>query len=75
MNRKRLGGLSFLAALSLYLTAGVHANEIKAQSDYKVLAPFDIVETKVTTQEGHAIFDTKVRGRAGDTRPEPTGKY
>ncbi|MGB5083776.1 MAG: hypothetical protein WBO09_04040 [Methylocystis silviterrae] len=34
-----------------------------------------IVATKVTTQKGYAIFDTKVRGDAGKSRPQPTGKF
>jgi hypothetical protein len=69
MNGKTLSGFGFLAGLSLCL-AGAHANEIKTQRDDKVLASFDIVETKVTTKDGYAIFETKVRGDAGKSLPQ-----
>lgn len=75
MGMARLSGLGFLAGLSLCLAAGATANEIKAQRDDKVLAPFDIVETKITIEDGFAIFETKVRGIAGHSRPEATGKF
>jgi hypothetical protein len=75
MNRQRLNSLGLLVGLSLCLSDGAHANEIKAQRDDKVLAPFDIVETKVTTKDGYAIFETKVRGDAGKSRPEATGRF
>jgi hypothetical protein len=70
-----MSDLGFFAGFSLCLGVGAHATEIKAQRDDRVLAPFDIVETKVTTQDGYAIFETTVRGGAGRTRPEPTGKF
>ncbi|MGD9544318.1 MAG: hypothetical protein AB7F41_04825 [Methylocystis sp.] len=76
MNRKKLVGLGFLAPLSLSLgAAAVHANEINSQRDDKILASFDIVETKVATKGGYAIFEMKVRGDAGKSRPQATGKF
>lgn len=75
MDSKTLKGVGFFAGLSLSLASAAVANDIKAQSDAKVLAPFDIVETSVTMKDGYAIFETKVRGDAGKARPEATGKF
>lgn len=75
MDSKRLSGLGFLAGLFLTLAGGACGNEIKAPSDAKVLAPFDIVETKVSTKNGYAVFETRVRGDAGKARPDATGKF
>lgn len=76
MHRMRLIGLGFVAALFfLSLAAGAHANEIKSQPDDKILAPFDIVETKVTTKGGYAIFEMKMRGDAAKSRPKATGRF
>lgn len=51
------------------------AHEIKSASDAKVNAAFDIVETRITTENGHAIFRTRVRGEAGAEKPKAAGKF
>ena len=38
-------------------------------------APFDIVETTVTTQGDALVFTSRVRGEAGSQRPEATGNF
>jgi hypothetical protein len=66
-------GLAATAFCCLATAAGAH--EIKAASDAKVLASFDIVETRITTRGANAVFRTRVRGNAGQARPAATGKF
>jgi hypothetical protein len=40
-----------------------------------VLAPFDIVHTKISTDGNVAIFQMAVSGKAGQTHPTKTGKF
>ncbi len=63
-----------LAAATLFALAGAaYADEIKAGSDSKAPAAFDIVETRIVTENGHAVFSTRVRADAGKERPAATG--
>ena len=65
-----------LAATALFcLGAGASAHEIKAAANQQVNAAFDIVETRITTDRGHAIFRTRVRASAGVEKPRATGKF
>jgi hypothetical protein len=41
----------------------------------KIEASFDIVETRITTDNGNAVFRTRVRGDAGKATPQATGKF
>ncbi len=74
MKKTTLVGLCAFATL-VGGVAGAGANGIAAQGDAKIAAPFDIVETRVTTKDGFAIFETKVRGDAGASKPAATGKF
>ncbi len=65
---KRVAGVVATALLSL--TGAAYANDIKAAS-----AAFDIIETRVVTEKGHAVFSTRVRADAGKERPAATGKF
>jgi hypothetical protein len=65
---------SFAAAL-LCLVGSAHAGGIKADEKSAIMADFDIVETNVTIQGDEAIFSSRVRGEAGATKPEGTGKF
>lgn len=51
-----------------------HSEGIKAEKNDKVLAPFDIVHTKITTKGNIATFHMAVSGKAGKSKPVATGK-
>ena len=51
-----------------------HAGGIRSESAAAVRAPFDIVQTKITTEGNIATFHIDVSGRAGDSKPAKTGK-
>lgn len=70
-----LRGMGLAATASLCLMQPTSAHEIKSASAAAVQASFDIVETKITTDHGHAIFRTRVRGDAGKVQPKATGKF
>lgn len=65
-----------LAATALAcLAVPTHAHEIKTASDKAVQASFDIIETRIVTDHGHAIFRTRVRADAGIAKPKSIGKF
>lgn len=79
--------LTALALLTLSGTAYAHGQQassapaahehkggIKPKGDKAVLAPFDIVHAKITTEGNVAIFHMGVSGRAGVSKPTPSGK-
>ena len=79
--------LTALALLTLSSTAYAHGQKassapaghehkggIKPKADKAVLAPFDIVHAKITTEGNVAIFHMGVSGRAGVSKPTPSGK-
>jgi len=51
-----------------------HTGGIKSNKSKNVLSPFDIVHTKITTQGNIATFHMAVSGKAGKSKPVPTGK-
>lgn len=63
---------AFAGAASAHETAA-HAG-IKTEPAKAVKAPFDIVQTHITTEGRTAIFRMAVSGKAGATRPTKTGK-
>lgn len=71
-NLRKLG----LAAVMLgCASAGAFAHEIRTPANPAVVASFDIVETSIVTNHGHAVFRTLVRGDAGRATPRASGKF
>jgi hypothetical protein len=66
---------SLAAMTSLCLAAVAHAHTIQSSPAPGVIAPFDIVESRVVTQNGEAVFSTRVRADAGKERPATTGQF
>lgn len=54
--------------------AGKHAGGLKSPASAKVVADFDIVHTKISTEGNVATFHMAVSGKAGQTTPAATGK-
>lgn len=75
MKRFGLRGIGLAATAALGFCGAAGAHEIKSASNAAVLASFDIVETTITTDHGHAIFRSRLRGAAGADRPAATGKF
>jgi hypothetical protein len=75
MNIISVRGLGLAATALLYLGTGAPAHEIKAAANQAVNASFDIIETRVATENGHAIFRTRVRAAAGVDKPKATGTF
>lgn len=67
---------SLIAASLLFSTTGLalHSGGIKASKDKKILAPFDIVHAKITTEGTVVTFHIAVSGKAGQSKPTPTGQ-
>lgn len=68
-------GVSLVGAVLCGLSAGASAHDIKVAGNQAVTASFDIVETRIVTDHGHAIFRTRVRADAGEATPQATGKF
>lgn len=51
-----------------------HTGGIQSKADKAVLAPFDIVHTKISTSGNVATFHMAVSGNAGSSKPTPSGK-
>lgn len=64
-----------LAAALYPLVVGAAAQEIASPGNKAINASFDIVETRITTDQGHAVFRTRVSGEAGKEKPKATGKF
>jgi hypothetical protein len=75
MSIKSVRGLGLAATALFCVGTGASAHEIKAAANQAVNASFDIIETRVTTEHGHAIFRTRVRAAAGVDKPKATGKF
>ncbi len=75
MNVLRLTRAAALAAAPFLPIELVAAQPITTASDAKVLASFDVVETRISTQGETAIFRTRVRADAGKAMPAATGKF
>jgi hypothetical protein len=63
------------------MTGGAHAHDsghhhggIHTESKKAVLAPFDVVHTRISMDGKIATFHMAVSGKAGATRPSPSGK-
>lgn len=69
----RDGALSAVA-LCCAVSAGL-AHEIRTPANSAVMASFDVIETRIVTDHGHAIFRTRVRAEAGKAVPRATGKF
>lgn len=67
---------TLLTGLSLSACAHQHGHTggIQAEKDDAKLAPFDIIHTKITTEGSVATFHMAVSGKAGASKPTPTGK-
>jgi hypothetical protein len=65
------GTLSFTALAHDHLQ---HSGGIESPKNTSILAPFDIVHTKLTTQGNVASFHMAVSGKAGSSKPSATGK-
>lgn len=75
----RLAYATLLTLLALPVTGHAHPPEnhtggIKPDPDTAVMADFDIIHAKITTQGNVATFHMAVSGKAGKTRPAVTGK-
>ncbi len=73
----KLSFITALAATSISLSAYAHNNHsdgIQAPKSKSILAPFDIVHTKITTEGNVATFHMAVSGEAGTSKPIPTGQ-
>ncbi|TCT39576.1 hypothetical protein [Martelella mediterranea] len=51
-----------------------HAGGIHAETSDAVPAQFDIVNARVTTEKNTAVFHIGVSGRAGESKPAPSGQ-
>lgn len=67
--------LCLVATVFCGLSAEAGAHGIKAPSNQAVMASFDIVETQIVTDHGHAVFRTRVRADAGKAIPGATGAF
>jgi len=69
-----------IAALAATLSAPSLAHEhdheggIAAEASATVAAPFDIVHARITTDGNVAVFHIAVSGRAGESKPAPSGQ-
>ncbi|MBP2301374.1 hypothetical protein [Azospirillum picis] len=68
-------GAGLVAAALCCLAAPAGAHEITSASNQAVMASFDIIETRIVTDHGHAVFSTRVRADAGKATPTATGKF
>ena len=75
MKIKVARGFGFVASALCCNAAGASAHEIRTPGDQAVMASFDIIETRIVTDHGHAIFRTRVRADAGKVTPQSTGKF
>ncbi len=75
MTTINLRGLPLAATAMACLAGSAWADGITPAADEAVNAAFDIVETKITTDNGHAVFHTRVRADAGKATPEATGAF
>jgi hypothetical protein len=82
MNRQSIRVIAVAAVLACAGTqaqahdqsAGKHKGGIASAANKKVVAPFDIVHTKITTEGNVATFHIAVSGKAGKSHPKREGK-
>ncbi|RKE85654.1 hypothetical protein [Rhizobium sp. AG855] len=75
MFRAFFTGALVAAGTALPWLTVAEAHAIKAKPDEAVQASFDIIETRIATRDGKAIFTTRVRGEAGKDKPDATGQF
>lgn len=64
------------ALLSVSLTAHAqHEGHIKAATDEKIEAAFDIVRTEVKSKGDDIVFRVEARGKVGTIKPKATGQF
>lgn len=63
-----------VAGPSLADSGHTHAGGITAAPARAVQAPFDVVHTRITTEDRALVFHMQVSGKAGRTRPTASGK-
>ncbi|SMH62748.1 hypothetical protein [Azospirillum agricola] len=68
-------GLGLVAAALCGLSAEAAAHGIETPANQAVMASFDIIETRIVTDHGHAVFRTRVRADAGKATPRATGTF
>ncbi|ATC93816.1 hypothetical protein [Pseudoalteromonas tunicata] len=73
MNKQLLLITSLLLTSTTTQAHNEHQGHILAEKSAQVPAAFDIVHTKVTTQNGMLIFQQEVAGVAGSNKPKATG--
>lgn len=56
------------------VTADDHKGGLQAQPGNAQLAEFDLIHAKITTEGNVAVFHMAVSGKAGKSKPAPTGK-
>ena len=67
-------GLSLGTLSACAVAHSKHSGGIQSASDKATLAPFDIVHSKITTENNIAVFHMSVSGQAGSSKPAATGK-
>ena len=73
----RIKSIVSLCALVTTLSSCAHEHHkggIQANKGNGVLAPFDIIHTKITSKGNVAIFHMAVSGKAGISKPTTNGK-
>lgn len=58
MKTTRAQGLGLVVAALCRASTGTSVHEIEAASDQAIIASFCIIETRIVTDRGHAIFRT-----------------
>lgn len=73
---QRLAVALCCAGLSQFAVAhdDTHDRGIKSAPESKVMAPFDIFHTRITTKDNIATFQMAVSGKAGANKPTKSGK-
>ncbi len=69
-----ISSILLLGAAQTSFADSSHNHGIKSDKSAKVLAPFDIVHTKITSEGNVATFHMSVSGKAGESKPAATGK-
>ncbi len=77
MKKHRLLLFTALASSIFINTAYAHEHHtggIQSKSNKEIMAPFDIVHAKITSEGNIATFHMAVSGKAGESKPSATGK-
>ena len=69
-----ISSILLLGAAQASLADSSHKHGIKSNKSAKVLASFDIVHTKISSEGNVATFHMSVSGKAGESKPVATGK-